>query len=144
MTDPEEKDEIKENTEEREMSMSDYEDFWLNRNKVESLEDPTEVEEESMGSESEGFRFEETYTLKGEIIKVLIAQEFARFEYSNGTTAEIPLDELKFCPSCVKEGKYPFSSDGGACPLHKMEYINFDIKRYEDFKVLSQLNGYRG
>ena len=128
---------------EREESMSDYEDYWVERDKVESLEDSGE-EYSYQKKIKEGARFKESYTSNGEIIEVTIGEEFAFFEYSNGTSSEVPLSELKFCPSCVKEGRYPFSRHGDSCPIHKIEYFTFDFTRYEEFRVLSKLNGYHG
>ena len=127
--------------EDREESMSDYEDYWVERNRIEGLEDAVE-EDTDARRVKEGTRFREVYTSNGESIEVTINEEFAFIEYSNGTSSEIPLSELKFCPSCVKENKYPFSRHGDSCPSHQIEYFDFDIRRYEEFKVLSKLNGY--
>jgi len=126
---------------EREESMSDYEDYWVERDRIEGLEDAVE-EHPYPGRMREGSRFKETYTSNGETITVTIGEEFAEFEYSNGTSSEVALSDLKFCPSCVKEGRYPFSRHGDRCPVHEIEYFDFDIKRFEEFKVLSKLNGY--
>lgn len=127
MTDPEEE-------------TSDYEEYWVKRDKIEGLEDP--VEEPQATPEQEAPKFRETYVQKDEEIEVTIWEAIATIEYSNGTVSEVPVSELKFCPSCVKEGKYPFSRHGDSCPTHKVEFFDFDITRFEEFKVLSQLNGY--
>ena len=135
----EEKDEY---TDEGQDGVSDYENYWVDRDKIESLEDAVEAEDIYDKKIPVKPSFKETYTMNGEIVVVTIGEEFAFFEYSNGTSSEVSLSELKFCPSCVKEGKYPFSRHGASCPIHRIEYFNFDMKRYEEFKVISKLNGY--
>ncbi len=125
-------------------NMSDYEDYWTKRNEIEGLEDPGEQEQTYPKKLREDLIFKETYTHKGGLIEVSLNEEFAYFGYANGSSAEVPLSQLLFCPSCVKEGKYPFALNGEQCPIHKIEFFNFDIRRFEEFKVLSQLNGYRG
>jgi len=112
-------------------SMSDYESYWADREK-EGLEEEETVAEESII---------DTYRTNGETVDVEIGGAWATFRYQNGTVNTVPLSDLYLCPRCMKEGRFPFCTVSSPCPEHEHDLIKFDLREYENFKIVAQMQG---
>lgn len=123
--------------------MSDYEEYWWNRNKIENVDSDEDLDRlvEKAHFKKEETIIHESYKLNGEIVYIHIDSETATFDYANGTSRSVPVIDIKFCPECVKEKKYPFSENGNTCEVHKIPLIPFDLEKYESFKLISKMEG---
>lgn len=119
--------------------MSDYEEFWNNREKFEEQE----VESETVRISRPDININESYEINGESVHVHINSENAVFSYVNRTSKTVPLEHLRFCPECVREKKYPFTEIEKECPDHKIPMLPFDVEHYEKFKLISKMEGGR-
>lgn len=123
--------------------MSDYEEYWWNRNKIENVDSDEDMDRmvEKVHFKKEEIIIHDSYKLNGEMVYIHIDSGTATFNYANGTQRSVPAIDLLFCPECVKEKIYPFSDDGNICELHKIQRIQFDLEKYESFKLISGMEG---
>ena len=115
------------------MTISDYETYWSDREK-----------EGTEGEENEVVREEsvlDTFDMDGETVEVEINGEYVTFYYQNGTDRTLPISDLYFCPKCLKKMVFPFCDGADDCKVHGHEVLKFDLKEYENFKLVSQMYG---
>lgn len=123
--------------------MSDYEEYWYNRNKIENVDSDEDLDRmvEKAHFKKDEKIIHDNFKLNGEMVYIHIDPDTATFDYANGTSRSVPSLDLKFCPACVKESNYPFSDDGNICEYHKTQRIQFEIEKYESFKIISKMEG---
>lgn len=110
--------------------MSDYEDYWTEREKDEEGEEVAEKEVVM-----------ETFYHNGEDVRVLIMDDVITFEYENGTTRTVPIDRVRFCPECMRNRIFPFTLTDEICQRHRSPYLKFSLSDYENFKIISKMEG---
>jgi len=113
------------------MTLSDYETYWADREK-EGTEEEEVVHEETIL---------DTYDLNGETVEVEIVGEYVTFYYQNGTDRTLPISDLYFCPKCMKDTVFPFCEGADECKVHGHSVLKFELKEYENFKLISQMYG---
>lgn len=123
--------------------MSDYEEYWWNRNKIENVDSDEDLDRmvEKAHYKKEETIIHASYKLNGEMVYIHIDSYKATFDYANGTSRSIPALDILFCPECVKENIYPFSENRNTCEVHKIPMIQFDNEKYESFKLISRMEG---
>ncbi len=114
--------------------MGDYEEYWSDREKV-------DADGELPADKDSPISITESFLDNGESVAVEIVGGMATFNYANGTSETVPMNQLWFCTTCMKKGTMPFYTDTEVCPTHDTALLKFTIKDYENFKLLSKMEG---
>ncbi len=78
-------------------------------------------------------RYESYKVPEGGIAKVKITDSYVEIQYPNGSFEVIPIEELRFCPECLREGYMPFTSSY-VCPYHEIRTLEYSEKEFRAFE----------
>lgn len=63
----------------------------------------------------------------------------AEFSYGHGANRRVPLHDLRYCPECLRLGRFPFLEEAAYCQEHDNCAMDFDLEDFERFQLLALL-----
>lgn len=80
-----------------------------------------------------------TFRLEGRPVTATLYDDGVVVRFTNGTTSQMTLPRLHFCPDCLRGGVFPFDEDAGVCGLHGARRLDYSRDEFERFELLAQL-----
>ncbi|MFQ5838244.1 MAG: hypothetical protein ACE5HJ_05615 [Thermoplasmata archaeon] len=106
----------------------EYQAYWVNRE-----DEETEGDQEGPWTRSLRFRLAD-----GSVVLVTIDEAEAELSFGNGAVRRVPLGDLRYCPTCLTEGLYPFYEADEKCPSHDA-LLMFNLSDFETFEMVTLL-----
>lgn len=67
----------------------------------------------------------------------------AEFSYAHGASRRVPLHDLRYCPECLRVGRFPFLEEPADCQDHDDCALDFDLADFERFQLVALLQRQR-
>lgn len=67
----------------------------------------------------------------------------AEFTFAHGASRRVPLHDLRYCPECLRVGRFPFLEGGPRCEEHHDCAMEFDLEDFERFQLVALLRRQR-